>query len=253
MATSDHVGDIKKNIGIDGEKGPLRRKKPDNRSEDTILLFFALLGLVGSVVLYYLKLPSIMTSVFLSMGVSALVYRFLGGIEVGSFNLGPLKVGGSLAALIGVALWMNNTRELDPQYKFHVPTQDVIAGDWDWKAVGPNTGVDGHLDFIKASDHRFTFTGEEYTLEAGANGEVNHKPLFEMTNGKAILSPDGTALKLDSDVVNLKYGRNFHWESTQPLVIIAAFGGQLWPTTGDANLQSQPWGILITKNTAVSH
>jgi hypothetical protein len=243
---------------------------PENRFsdawEDVAVACFSLLGLVGSVVLYYLKFPSVMISVFLSAGITALVYRFLGGIKGATFAVGSLKLGGAIAVLIGVAYWIDSTKQLDPQCKFHMVCDydsfcgntSGMVGTWDWKAVFPKDGWDGHLTFSKSSDGKLTFTGQEYRLEADGKGGTTYRPVFEMTNGKAVLSDNGTTLTLESDVKESKealYGRTFHWKSEEPLILIPAFGGRLWPksmpgTPPDPGLEAQPWGILITKDTS---
>src|ERR1035437_9011788 len=113
---------------------------PQNRlsGEDAVVIFFSLLGLIGRGVLYSRKFPSIMISVFLSAGITALVYRFLGGIQGATFMVGALKLGGTIAVLIGVAWWIDSTRELAPQQVFRLVSQQAIVGKWNWKAVGPN-------------------------------------------------------------------------------------------------------------------
>ena len=69
-----------------------------------VVLGFALIGFIGSVVLFLYELPAILVAVFLTTGVASLVYGFLGGITGAKFNLGPLQVTGSLAALLGIAI-----------------------------------------------------------------------------------------------------------------------------------------------------
>jgi hypothetical protein len=218
--------------------------------EDFVVVLFSLLGLLGSAALYSLRFPSIMISIFLSAGITAVVYRFLGGTQGATFVVGALKLGGTAAVLIGVAWWIDSTRELAPQQVFRLASQQAMVGKWNWKAVGPNTGWDGQLEFA-LSNGQLTFTGQEYILEAGPGGGVEHKPFLEMTGGKAELTSDGTSLMLDSDAREFQYGRTFHWKSEEPLVLIPAFAGKLWPKrSGDTNLESQPWGILITKDAA---
>lgn len=207
--------------------------------------------LLCSLFAYRMEMPRIVNAILLSAGVTLLVYHFLGGFPLNSeFKLGALRVGGSMAVLLGVASWLNTVPDLDPQSKFHVLSTDSIAGSWDWKAVDANTGIDGTLNFNKD----FSFSGTEYRWEAGPNGRTNHVLFFEMSNGKWSLSPDRASLSIESDVTDHVYDRTFHWKTTEPLTLIMAFGGQLWPhRDADPNLNSQPWGILITKNTSLSH
>jgi hypothetical protein len=72
-----------------------------------IIVLFALIGLVGSVVLFTLEFSPILVSVFLGLGVAAVVYGFLGGIGQAEFKIGPAKLGGTLAALLAVAYFVN--------------------------------------------------------------------------------------------------------------------------------------------------
>ena len=203
-----------------------------------------------SLIAYRMGLPRIVNALLLSAGITLLVYHFLGGIPLDSeFHLGALRVGGSMAVLLGVAWWLNTLPDLDPQFRFHVLSSDSIPGSWDWKAVDANTGIDGTLNFNKD----FSFSGTEFREVAGPGGQTNNVPFLELTNGKWSLSEDRTSLSLESDVKD-GYGRTFHWKTVEPLTIITAFGGQLWPhLDGDPNLNSKPWGILITRNTSTSH
>jgi hypothetical protein len=89
--------------------------------DDLIVLLFALFGLAGGVLFpRYLHTPPITTSFLLATGLAALTYRFLGGIQSASFAVGGLKLGGSLAALVGIALLINH--ELVPELQRPAPT-----------------------------------------------------------------------------------------------------------------------------------
>ena len=59
------------------------------------------------------RAPSLVISVVLAVAVSALLYSILGGVGEAGFKLGPLKVGGSAAVLIGSAYLFNGL--LEPQ------------------------------------------------------------------------------------------------------------------------------------------
>jgi hypothetical protein len=206
--------------------------------------------LLGSLFLYRMEMPRIVTALFLSAGVTLLVYHFLGGIPIESeFHLGALRVGGSMAVLLGVAWWLNGLSNLDPQYRFHVLSPHSIVGTWNWKSVDTKGGMDGTLVF----NEDFSFTGQEYRWVPAANGQTNRVLFLDMTKGKWALSDDRTSLSLESDVKEYDYGRSFHWKTNEPLGLVAAFGGQLWPKLPGDAIEAQPWGILITKNTSLSH
>ncbi len=112
------------------------------RWDDIIIVFFALLGTIGSVVLYRTaSAPPIIISFFLAMGVSSLVYRFLGGIEGAEFAWGTLHVGGTLAALAGIAVGVN-------QY-LQVQSLAMVSldGRYEWQYAA--AGWKGHIDVDK--------------------------------------------------------------------------------------------------------
>lgn len=100
--------------------------------EDKFIIAVFLLGFVGSVVIYFFGLPSVLVAFFLATGISALVYRFLGGIKVSRLDIGWLRLGGSIAALVGVGLLINNI--LVEQVQFN-PSVD------NWVAVDKRTGL----------------------------------------------------------------------------------------------------------------
>jgi hypothetical protein len=72
-----------------------------------VTLFFGVFGLLGGVAIFFLDFPPIIVTVFLATGVSSLVYGFLGGIQTSTFGLGPIKFGGSIAALLGSSWFIN--------------------------------------------------------------------------------------------------------------------------------------------------
>jgi len=78
--------------------------------DEVIVAAFAFLGLAGGVFLpLRYPVPPITTSFLLATGLAALAYRYLGGIQGATFSVGALKLGGALAALVGIALLINQT------------------------------------------------------------------------------------------------------------------------------------------------
>lgn len=75
--------------------------------ENKVILIAILTGFIGSIVLFFLKLPPIVISIFLGTGIAALVYRFLGGIDGASMVMGTIKLSGSIAALLASAYFIN--------------------------------------------------------------------------------------------------------------------------------------------------
>jgi len=78
--------------------------------DEIVVAAFAFFGLAGGVLLpLHYTVPPITTSFLLATGLAALAYKYLGGIEGASLTIGALKLGGSLAALVGIALLINQT------------------------------------------------------------------------------------------------------------------------------------------------
>jgi len=81
--------------------------------DEIVVSAFAFLGIGGGVFLPleygFDKIPPITASFLLATGLAALTYRYLGGIEGASFTVGTLKLGGALAALVGIAMLINNS------------------------------------------------------------------------------------------------------------------------------------------------
>jgi hypothetical protein len=77
--------------------------------DEVIVAAFAFLGVGGAVFLpLHYSIPPITTSFLLATGLAALTYRFLGGIQGASFTVGSLKLGGALAALVGIAMLIDH-------------------------------------------------------------------------------------------------------------------------------------------------
>jgi hypothetical protein len=84
-----------------------------NKFEKIVIIIALSVGLLGGVILIAVSFPPIVPSIFISTAISVLVYHFLGGIKDAGFKMGPIKMGGSIAALIGCAFVINHY--LEPQ------------------------------------------------------------------------------------------------------------------------------------------
>jgi hypothetical protein len=216
---------------------PLGHASELNKVDRAVIVSVVAVGFVGSVILYFLRVPSILTSVFLSAGVASLVYHFLGGIDPTktSFNVGAFRVVGSLAALVGVALLVNQYLTL--QQSVRLVEKDLL-GQWKW--VYGRGGWEGFLNFKQDSSGRLIFSGDvdQYTDPSGCN------PRLKLTNGKANLV-DGRVLHLEADALDCRYKDvSFHLNSDEPLIMLPAFRGQLLP---DAKANGI-FGIMIYKH-----
>jgi hypothetical protein len=79
--------------------------------EDIVITLAIGIGFIGGVIIFCLKLPPIIVAIFLATGIASLVYGFLGGIQEATFNLGPIKLVGSIAALLGCTWFINSYLE----------------------------------------------------------------------------------------------------------------------------------------------
>ena len=85
---------------------------PLSTFEKIVIVFSLIIGFLGAVMLVYFNQPAIISSIFLATGIATLVYYFLGGISDANFKMGPIKLGGSIAALIASA-WLINSQLKD--------------------------------------------------------------------------------------------------------------------------------------------
>jgi hypothetical protein len=202
-------------------------------ADDIVVVVFASIGLGGGVVLaLYTNAPPIITSFLFSTGITALIYRFLGGIQGTSYAVGALKLGGTAACLVGIALLMNPY--LESQLKFRLVKDDVVSGTWHW--VYAKGGWDGQLVFVKGKDGDWTFTGKETKWSDGKS-----QPLFEVKNGSAkVIGENSLQLKFDAE--DHIYNRTIHLESSAPLKLLPSFRGELLEDN-----KTDPWGMMIYK------
>ena len=166
------------------QEPPAQRREKIKIDDIVIISVIAICGL-GGVLLTFFRAPAapILTSIFMATAMSALVYRFLGGIHAGtSFSMGFIQVGGSLAALFGLIYFLNPIMErqmsIDPDNPFPgaqwfamgpdlIPRESVDVGAYGplrAPAVQPLTGRlsiekrddnDAFSISSKSSDHSF--------------------------------------------------------------------------------------------------
>jgi hypothetical protein len=133
--------------------------------DEIVVAAFAIFGVVGGVFLpLRYDIPPITTSFLLATGLAALSYRFLGGIPGTSLTVGALKLGGALAALVGIALIINNYmvgqlpkphqvwqvtgQALDPQGN---PIEIFAPGDIAVSPATVHTGLNGKFSLTVTS------------------------------------------------------------------------------------------------------
>ncbi|HLP47941.1 MAG TPA: hypothetical protein VK469_18500 [Candidatus Kapabacteria bacterium] len=83
-----------------------KKKWQEIAFEDIVVTSAVTIGLLGGLIMsLYKEIPSIITGIFLGMGISSLIYRFLGGISPGnSFTVKGIKLTGTVAVWIAAAL-----------------------------------------------------------------------------------------------------------------------------------------------------
>ncbi len=111
--------------------------------------------------------PPPIISIFLGIAVSALLYRFLGGVQDASFTVGALKVTGTAAILIAVSVWANDElEEYIPSVhgtSFDITRHSIPDSDT-WLAVNKETGNPITLEFPKFNQKHDPPSLEELNL-----------------------------------------------------------------------------------------
>ncbi len=111
------------------------------------------LALGVALVVFVETVPALVVSVVLACGVATLLYGILGGVSAAGFDLGPLKMSGSAAVLLG-SVWLFNYA-LDPQlesirYERRIERFDfdeIAAPSDGWFAIDESTGVPVEVAF----------------------------------------------------------------------------------------------------------
>jgi hypothetical protein len=143
-------------------------------ADEIVVAAFAFFGIAGAVFLpLRFTIPPVTTSFLLATGLAALTYRYLGGIQGASFKVGTLKLTGTLAALVGIAMLVNHTLVSEAP-RFQV-----------WQISGQVTDESGNpLEPVAQKDVALAppvfqpFPQGEFTLD------INSQPGF---NGNSVL------------------------------------------------------------------
>ena len=81
---------------------------PKLSQEDYVIISAMALFGGGAAVMFVYHFPAILIAIATATAVSALIYRFLGGVAGASFTIGALKLAGTGAMLIGTAWWVDD-------------------------------------------------------------------------------------------------------------------------------------------------
>ena len=208
--------------------------------DEVIVAAFAILGVAGSIFLpLRFTIPPLVISFLLATGLAAFVYKYLGGIAADtSFAIGAVKLGGSLAALVGIAFLINGT--LVNQVQFRLITNDDIVGPWKW--VYGKGAASGHIYIDKDSHNNLIFKGSQQKY----SNENSFVELYTLTNGKAKLV-NGNSLLMEVDIEDHVNHDTFHWISNSPIPLVPAFRGTMRAVRKDGSELPYTWGIMFYK------
>jgi hypothetical protein len=218
------------------------------RWDDIIIVFFALLGFIGSAVLYCnTSAPTTMVAFFLATGVASLVYRFLGGLERAEFVWGTLKVGGTMAALIGIAVYANtgirNQQLASQQLTYYMGS---LEGKYDWQFTDIS-GKGGWKGYVEVkSDGAASIYMDNYKM---CGGVMKALQLFEKPGQGTVKETDNqTKMHLEIPVQFINYDANCNATGVDETTILVAdllrkpaFQGQVAYKKHD----KQPLGEMI--------
>lgn len=112
-----------------GKDSKAKKKWHEVAFEDIVVTAAVAIGIVGGGIMsLFSKIPPIIIGIFLGMGISSLVYRFLGGItQDNSFAVKGIKLTGTVAVWIVCALIINN--ELAKQIPINPNQEDILQKD----------------------------------------------------------------------------------------------------------------------------
>jgi len=206
--------------------------------EAVVVTAFAFLGFAGAVALYYFRAAPILISIFLGAGVAALVYGFLGGVSQANLVLGSLKVGGALAALLGVAFFV------DP--RLQQETRPPVDGSYEWQWAG--AGWIGTITVPKEGPPEI-----KMSQFLNCSGQTIEKPLLKMA-GKGTVNGDssGTKLVVNFPVTFIRYDANCNGTDESYTTVVSgtlerttAFAGRITYMNPNANEDAPPKGDMI--------
>ncbi|MEZ5040211.1 MAG: hypothetical protein R2828_09970 [Saprospiraceae bacterium] len=118
--------------------------------EDRIILWIISLGIAIGLFLYIggnvtgaIQPSPILVAVFIALGFSAAIYRFLGGLSGSGMSIGPAKLAGTAAAFLAITWFLNQS--LEKQWvgigsPISIVRQSIGISPSDWFAVDTKSG-----------------------------------------------------------------------------------------------------------------
>ncbi len=163
-----------------------------------------------------------MVSFLLATGLAALAYRYLGGIQGASFATGTFKLGGALAALVGIALLINNilASQVQPPppaaqlWELHGKVTDEHQAALhqlvpeDFRLTPPNTRIDpgGNFTINFFTQPTLTGGGTNYPSLTIGHGSLSATLVLEPEQLKGMpgFKMDEKLRRFDVDHISLK-------------------------------------------------
>jgi len=242
--------------------GPAAPKPPESDSpkrgdgrftlDDLVITSFAFLSFTGGVLLLVFRHPpppAAVTALLLASGLSALVYRFLGGLGPGELKIGALKLAGTMATLMTVFLLLYKFLPPDP------PEWADPSGEWrfQWSEGGwagtvtfESTRQKGKYKVKSGKVDRVSLTCSKDDVWAATNS--CGKSLFVIKGGDMTLD-DQRRMSFAMTVRDNVLQRDVTWTTVggNALVPGTCFGGKFVPVNSQGVPDSAGWGIFLEK------
>lgn len=169
------------------------------RFEDYVLIALIALGLFVGAFLYFLPDGQPISSIFVTFGLSCLLYRFLGGIGQNTkFSVGAFRLGGSAAFMIGCIYFINEYIYPKPEENSIVLSAPVdrwvpvkyATGEFEEVVIKTSIGdtifhglVGKDKESFKKREYRIFKEGEHYYLSSYVDsliiGHIKFENLFK--------------------------------------------------------------------------
>jgi hypothetical protein len=178
-----------------------------NRKVESIFIASLIVLTIGlGIVCSLYDMNTVVSSVCFAIGITSLVYWFLGGISDASFNMGYLKLGGSIAALLGSFYLINEEMK-----EGMVKCQGIDLVGSQVLAMDMNTGSPASLMLMHGGDTINDLLPSDYKKKKFAQNSLTLGDKLE------VLTDQGYALgRLDNEILRKKHFFNKIANSTDP-------------------------------------
>lgn len=168
--------------------------------EDKVIIWIISLGIfiglsmyIGGNVSQAIQPSPILVAVFIAIGFSAAIYRFLGGLEGSGMKVGPARLAGTAAAFLAITWFLNQSLEqqwVSSPGSGKIDLQQLGFSSMDWVPINKRSGQPVKVELtLKDSIIRviepdgLNFSNRNLVLEkpqeSSSNFAFNIKSLFE--------------------------------------------------------------------------